>query len=200
MDNFKIKAPFDWIVRKIDFKVGDKITAADTKYVYLENPNLVEIVLLLDQIDIVKIEEWMDTEIEFDAYPGLIFKWTLSEINTTPSISAWVVSYQVKISMDKWNTKIYGWMTANVKIIAKQKDNIIKVPVTYIEKNWDKNFITNIDGEKIEVVLWIENNNMVEVISWLEAWDKIIKQVSNVNNTYFGMTEEEMSNMNGMWM
>jgi multidrug resistance efflux pump len=74
LDNLQIVAPFDGTLRKIDFKVGDKITSTDEKYVYLENPNLVEVSILLDQIDVVHVRPGMKVSVELDAYPGETFE------------------------------------------------------------------------------------------------------------------------------
>ncbi|MEI6673267.1 MAG: HlyD family efflux transporter periplasmic adaptor subunit [bacterium] len=69
LENLQIIAPFDGTLRKIDFKVGDKVISNDEKYVYLENPNLVEVSILLDQIDVVKVKPGMKVQVELDAYP-----------------------------------------------------------------------------------------------------------------------------------
>ena len=42
----------------------------------------------------------------------------------------------------------------------------------------------------IEVELWISNENMVEIISWLELWDKIMKEVSKTSTN--GLSEDLM--------
>ncbi|MEI7920114.1 MAG: hypothetical protein WCH65_08450 [bacterium] len=74
LENLQIIAPFDGTLRKIDFKVGDKVTSSDEKYVYLENPNLVEVSILLDQIDVVNVQPGMNVEVELDSYPGETFE------------------------------------------------------------------------------------------------------------------------------
>ena len=69
LDDLQIVAPFDGTLRKIDFKVGDKITSTDEKYVYLENPNLIEVSISLDQLDVVKVKPGMTVQVVLDAYP-----------------------------------------------------------------------------------------------------------------------------------
>lgn len=191
IENYQITAPFDWIIRKIDFEIWDKVQPTNPKYIYIENPNLIEISLLLDQIDIVQVEEWMIAEVEFDAYPGIIFSGVLWEIDTSANITAWVVSYTVKISIDKCDYKIYGGMTANVKIIIDRQEQATQIPNTYIQKIWDKNYVKNGSGEMIEVKIWITNDNMTQIISWLKQGDKIIKEVSNTATN--SLWEEMMS-------
>ncbi|MEI6118724.1 MAG: HlyD family efflux transporter periplasmic adaptor subunit [bacterium] len=73
LEDLQIIAPFDGTLRKIDFKVGDKVTSSDEKYVYLENPNLVEVSISLDQIDVVNVKPGMSVEVILDSYPGVTF-------------------------------------------------------------------------------------------------------------------------------
>ena len=48
----------------------------------------------------------------------------------------------------------------------------------------------NGSGDLIEVNLWISNDNMVEIISWLELGDEIIKEVSKTSTN--GLSEDLM--------
>lgn len=192
LESYQITAPFDWKIRKIDFELWDKISATSTKFIYIENPDLIEISVLLDQIDIVQVELDMPAEVEFDAYPWVIFQGTISDIDTKANISAWVVSYTVKINIDRWDYKILGWMTANVKIILDRKVDIIQVPTTYIQHIWEKNYVANSSGDLVEVEIWIWNDNMVEILSWLKLGDKITKEVSKTSTNTLS---EEMMDM-----
>lgn len=181
IENYQIIAPFDWIIRKIDFEIWDKITSTNPKYIYIENPDLIEITLLLDQIDIVQVSKWMPAEIEFDAYPEIIFTWIIDDIDTKANISAWVVQYTVKININKWDYKIFGGMTANVKIIINRQENTIQIPTTYIQNIEWKDYVQNNSWDLIEIVKWISDNNMTQILSWLKVWDQIIKKVSNIS-------------------
>ena len=192
LDSYQITAPFDWKIRKIDFEIWDKISATNPKFIYIENPDLIEISIALDQIDIVQVEEWMPAEVEFDAYPWVIFYGEISDIDTKANISAWVVSYTVKVHIDKWEYKIFGWMTANVKIIIERQEEIIQVPTTYIQYIWEKSYVTNSSWLLVEVELWIVNDNMTQVISGLNDWDQIIKKISNsAQSSLFNMDDME---------
>jgi len=196
LESYQITAPFDWVVRKIDFEVWDKLYASNPKFIYIENPDLIEISVQLDQIDIVNVEEWMPAEIEFDAYPGEIFYGTISDIDTKANITAWIVSYTVKIHIEKWDYMILWWMTAKVKIIIDRQENAIQIPTTYIQNIWEKNYVKNSSGDLIEVELWLANDNMVEIVSGLNNWDQIIKEVSKNSKWLFdGMSLEEMDEM-----
>lgn len=194
LESYQITAPFDWVVRKIDFEIWDKLYASNPKFIYIENPDLIEISVQLDQIDIVKVSEWMPAEIEFDAYPGEIFYGTISDIDTKANITAWVVSYTVKIHIEKWDYMILWWMTANVKIIVNRQEDVLQVPSTYIQAIWEKNYVVNGSGDLVEVEIWISNDSMVEILSGLNNWDQIIKEVSKTATNGLGEDLMEMHN------
>ena len=194
LETYQITAPFDWKIRKIDFEEWDKISATNQKFIYIENPDLIDISLFLDQIDVVQVEIWMPAEVEFDAYPWVIFYWEISDIDTKANISAGVVSYTVKVHIDKWEYTIYGWMTANVKIILNRQTNVIQIPTTYIQEIWEKNYVVNWSGNLVEVQVWIANDNMIEIISGLEIGDEIVKEVSKTSTNGLGEDLMNMSN------
>lgn len=56
IEDYELRAPFDGIVNKVDLKMGDNLSANNENYIYLINPNLVEITINLDQIDIMKVK------------------------------------------------------------------------------------------------------------------------------------------------
>lgn len=201
LEMYQITAPFDWKIRKIDFEEWDKISATNQKFIYIENPDLIDISLFLDQIDVVQVEVWMPAEVEFDAYPWEIFYGKISDIDTKANISAWVVSYTVKVNIEKWDYTIYGWMTANVKIILNRQTDVIQIPTTYVQEIWERNYVVNGSGDLVEVEIWISNDSMVEIVSGLNNWDQIIKEVSKDAKWLFdGMSLEEMDEMYDDWM
>ena len=196
LDSLQIVAPFDGMLRKIDFKVGDKVTSSDEKYVYLENPNLVEVSILLDQIDVVNVKPGMKVEVILDAYPGEIFEGILGDIDSTPTTTNGVVSYTVKVSIDKWTKIMYSWMTASVKIIIENKENVIVIPTTYIQSQWDIKYVLNENSNQVNIEVGATDGTMTEVVSGLTQGmtiAKIIKTSTSTSNSSssFGMP--------GMW-
>ncbi|NCP77049.1 HlyD family efflux transporter periplasmic adaptor subunit [bacterium] len=85
---YQLEAPFDGVVRKIDFKLGDNIVTSSSStiaYLYIENPNLVEITATVDQLEVVKLKLGQDAKIVFDSFSTLTFTGKVSDINSTPT-------------------------------------------------------------------------------------------------------------------
>jgi len=58
----------------------------------------------------------------------------VTEINPAAVITSGVTSYQVRITLDRGETKIYSGMTAVLKLIIETKENVLVVPTGFIQK------------------------------------------------------------------
>lgn len=186
--NYELKAPFDGNIDMITFKIGDNITnnIISSEWITVSNPNFYEINMLIDQVDIVKIEKGQLANITFDAYPWYTITGEISNIDPTPTISAGVVSYTAIIVMGKWEKKIYDSMTVNIEIMTEQADNIIVVPTTAIQTRWEKTFVqTKESGATIikMVEIWVNDNFNTEIISWLNIWETVLLNEYSISSS-----------------
>lgn len=178
LEDYILTAPFDWVVRKIDYMVWDNLTTDTDKYVYIENPNLLEITVMLDQIDIVWVKLWMQATVTFDAYSTTPVNALISSIDTTPTSTSWVVSYEVKIVLDddSFTEKVLSWFSADVEIITESKEDILLLKTSAItEKDWKYyvNLIKDWKQVETEVEIGIASDWMTEIISWISEWDEV---------------------------
>lgn len=188
IQNFELRAPFDWTIDNITLKVWDKLSnsSQDEKSIYLINPNMIEVKIKLDQVDIVKAKEWMPAQVTFDSYPDKIFKWQLWAIDSKPIDDNWIKKYQIKIVIDKWDLNIFSWMSANVDIVLKNIKNALLVPTMSIETDNEtsESFVTvhkNWLNEKRVIETWINWNWQTQVTKWLEIWEQILEINFNEN-------------------
>ena len=180
-ENYEIRAPFDGNVDVINIKLGDKITAdiINEKSITVSNPNIYEIDMLIDQVDIVKVNKGQPVEIAFDSYPDYIITWAIWEIDPTPTTNAWVVSYTAKVVMTKGEKKIYDSMTVTVTIITEKKSNTLIVPSTAIQVESGSRIVQIMQGTEIiekKVVVGIKDAINTEILSGLSLGDKILTQ------------------------
>ena len=190
-DNYTLKANFDWVITKMNMQVWDWVWSSNNssnwneKYVYVENPDNLEIILDIDQTDIVKLEVWKEVQISLDALPGSSYTWILSEIDTTAWDSWsdyygwWSTSYKAKVIFTKNADDTILWsMTATVNIVLDRADDVLIVPNIAI--SYDDNYspivmkVVNDKYKKTPIEIWISDMANTEVISWLEEWDVIM--------------------------
>lgn len=182
IENYEIRAPFDWLVDTISLKVGDNLStnSAEEKYINLINPNIIEIKIKLDQADIVKVKKWTEANITFDSIPDAAFTWAISFIDSKPTDDNWVKKFLVKMMIDKWELNIFSWMTANVEIIFEKIDDCILVPSMSVELDAEKwtNYVTVLvdwKKEKRTVEIWLTNDSMTQILSWVNVWEQILE-------------------------
>ena len=178
LKDYELESPFDGIVRKIDYKVGDKLLSDSDKYVYIENPNGVQIPVSLDQVDIVKVNIGKKATIIFDAYPTLKVEWTIHSIDYTPVKTSWVVSYTAYliITDSSFDKKILSWMTANINIVTEKKDNILLLPSSAISSENNKYYVQKVQNnqtKKVEIQTWLSVWGKTEIVVWLSLWDTV---------------------------
>ncbi len=207
LDKYRIEAPFDGILRQIDFKVWDNIVSDDSKYIYIDNPNLIEITAQLDQIDIAKIQAWQEVKIAFDSYTDASFTGSVTQINTTPISTSWVTSYEIKVSFDKWEHSIYSWMTAKIEIITNKKSDVLILPSQFVTSgSWGITTVLSVQGKKKEVVVWITTSSQSEIVSWLEEGDKVVRLITistssttSSSKTWTSSSSSSRRNSSDMW-
>ncbi len=120
-EDYQIIAGFDGVVSISNGKAGE-ISTVETN-ITIEVPDLYEIDVLIDQLDIVKIRPKQETTVSFDSFPNIVFSGSVESIDATPITNQGVVSYTVKIYISvPAEIKLYNNMTATVTIILNEKN------------------------------------------------------------------------------
>ena len=188
-DKYELIAPFDGILRKIDFQVGDNIVSDEDKYASLQNPNLLQINVLLDQIDIVSVREGQEVAIVFDALPTETFSGMIEEVDPTPVVSSGVVSYTASITIEKGEARIFSGMTASVEIFLAKKEGVPLLPSSALSSRRGKSFVQKMEnGNSIEteVETGLVEKGKTEIVSGLSEGDRVL--VSDVSAASAGST------------
>ena len=191
-ENYTLKANFDGVITKMNMQVWDWVWSSSNtndsneKYVYVENPDNLEIILDIDQTDIVKLEVWKEVQISLDALPWSTYTWILSEIDTTAWDSwwdyygGWSTSYKAKVIFSKNAEDTILWsMTATVNIILDRADDVLTIPniaISYDNESYEPVVmkVVNWKYQKTQIEVWISDMANTEVISWLDEWDTIM--------------------------
>ena len=159
-EDYQIIANFDGLVTKVERQVWDSISSSNNsssteKYIYVETPNLLQVTLDVDQIDIVKISVWMPVQVVLDALSDQTFTGVISEIDTMSESSSYKASVVFQKHSD--DQKVLGGMSASVKVTLEQATDTIIVPSPAIADN--------VNGEKIVR---------------LKKWDQRVDQVVEI--------------------
>jgi HlyD family secretion protein len=189
--DYFVRAPFDGIVAKINIEKSDSVSQSTIIAKMISSQKLTEI--SLNEIDVAQVKIGQEAILTLDAFPQFEIKGRVIEISTVGTEEQGVVSYNVKISLEKESAEIKPGMSVNAKIFVSKKDNVLLVPLAaiksdsrgnYVEivKNYNpekKDFLKPLDIpqdliEKRYIKAGISNDEFTEVLEGLKEGEVII--------------------------
>lgn len=123
-----ITAPSDGVIAELDVKTGDTVTAGGTVATVFD-PNSMETVLSVDELDISKVSVGQKATITLDAVSGKTFSGSVTQIDPIGSSSNGVSTYSVTVSIDNPSGIKVG-MTTNADIITQSKTDVVVLPAS----------------------------------------------------------------------
>jgi HlyD family secretion protein len=143
LDNYKIIAPINGVITKINNKVGDTIKAGD-QLSDISDPTQMEFDIPVDELDIAKLQVGQKTNITVDALPDTLKAPVIGEVakvavtgTSESGVTTFIVTVKVNDNLDK----LKGGMNANGEIEVSNKDNILLVPIEAITTVNGKSFV-----------------------------------------------------------
>ncbi len=174
-----LHSPIDGIVSRQDLKLGE-IISANTIVISVISQNQFQIEANVPEADIAKIQVGNPAKITLDAYGNdIIFQAKLISIDPAETIVEGVSTYKITLQFDEENEKIKSGMTANIDILAAEKDNVLAVPSrAIITRNGDRFVKVLGDKNKTEerkVILGLKGSDgNTEILSGLQEREKVV--------------------------
>jgi HlyD family secretion protein len=173
----QIVAPISGIVTEFDAKVG-QLASPSVPLVSIISSGGYEVDAGVSETDVGKISIGDKVTMTLDAFPNETFLGSVFYIAPAETNVGGVVSYQIKISFDKPNSKLKSGLTANIDIQTKHKDNILILPQYAILQNDSGTYVETLENKQTiqhPVVLGIEDQKgNVEVISGVTLGEQVL--------------------------
>jgi multidrug efflux pump subunit AcrA (membrane-fusion protein) len=170
-----LRAPFSGIVSEIHKNKGE---VASGTIVSLVSDNLYQIVVNIPEIDIANINAGDDVEVRFDAYDDVVFDAKVSFVSPIAVTTNGVATFKTTILFSEADERIKAGLSANVKILAEERENVLSVPSRAVIEESGKRFVRVMEGEtsyrRIPVTIGLRGGGMTEIIAGLEGGEKII--------------------------
>jgi macrolide-specific efflux system membrane fusion protein len=136
----------------------------------------------VDESDIGRVHKGQKARIVLDAYPAQPIEGTVFDILYEGKNVSNVITYGVKVRPDRVPPFFRSQMTANVSFEVSRKDNALVLPSFVVRTQSDGTRVVSLpptpdsDGKPIvrEVKAGLENDDSVEIVSGLEAGDKVL--------------------------
>jgi HlyD family secretion protein len=126
----RITSPIDGIVVSRSVDVGQTVAAAfqaPTLFLIANDLTKMQILANIDEADVGKVREGLETKFTVDAYAGETFNGTIRELRQAPTTIQNVVTYPAVIDAPNPDRKLRQGMTASVTITSARKDDAIRV-------------------------------------------------------------------------
>lgn len=176
-----IKAPADGTITSVDIKTGE-LASALKEVLILQDISNIYLEANINEANVDSLSVGMAVDVTYDAFGSeRIFKGNITKIDPSSTIISGVVNYKVTTSVEQIEGLRPG-MTANMTILAKEKNNILTIPERSIitNENGDRvvRLITNTKKKKfkeVPVVTGMEGDGgLVEVVSGLQNGDEYV--------------------------
>jgi HlyD family secretion protein len=131
LDHTLIRSPIDGIVIDRNIVVGETVgasTQGPALFTIAKDLRQVQLHANVDEADIGRVAINQAASFAFDSFPGQTFSGEVVAIRTMPELEQTIVTYEVVISADNAERQLLPGMTANVRIVVSQRDNVLKVP------------------------------------------------------------------------
>jgi HlyD family secretion protein len=131
LDRTYIRAPVSGTVISRNVDAGQTVAAslqAPTLFTIAKDLSAMEVDTSVDEADVGRLRVDQQATFTVDAFPRRNFRGVITQIRKAPTIVQNVVTYTVVISADNPDRALLPGMTANVRIVVDQRDNVLKVP------------------------------------------------------------------------
>ena len=220
-DEYFITAPIDGTVIKKDARIGDKLQRNNNgskELAIIYDLSELNFDMDIDELDITKIKNGQEVNVQADAFNNKIFKGVITNISLVAANSNGVTNYPVTVTIYDRGELLPG-MNVDAYIVLSRVDDAIAIPtgalqrgnVVYVlnssptikSKNYNTEGISDRvknrvpDGfTAINVEVGISNENYIEIKSGLQEGDKVYVSETVGNNNQF----RGMGGMGGMRM
>jgi multidrug efflux pump subunit AcrA (membrane-fusion protein) len=139
-----VKAPISGTVVSLPAQVGMTISQS-VPLARIAGGNALEIKVYVAERFISKMALRLPCEITLDAYPGEIFRGSITEIS--PVVDPASRTMEVKINVENPGSRLKAGMFAKVRIITERKNNIVKIPSGAMIQRFGQNYIFAVETD-----------------------------------------------------
>ncbi len=131
LNNTTIRSPIDGIVLSRNINPGETVTSGGQPlFLISQELSNMKIDTNVSEADIGKIQKDQKAYFTVDAFPNQTFEGMVYQIRNEPITNNNVVTYNVVISIDNEKNILKPGMTADVKVVVAEQNNVMRVPTS----------------------------------------------------------------------
>ncbi|HRK23621.1 MAG TPA: efflux RND transporter periplasmic adaptor subunit, partial [Beijerinckiaceae bacterium] len=131
LGNTDIRSPVDGVVVQRNVELGQPVAAslqAPTLFLVAQDLRQVQIQANVDEADVGRVRDGQPVSFTVNAYPGRTFQGKVKLVRLGSQTVQNVVIYTTVIDVDNPDIALKPGMTANLRIVTEQRDNVVRVP------------------------------------------------------------------------
>ncbi|MDR1428960.1 MAG: efflux RND transporter periplasmic adaptor subunit [Spirochaetaceae bacterium] len=118
-----------------------------------------EIRLYVAERFISKIAMSLPCEITLDAWPGEVFRGSISEIS--PVLDPSSRTMEVRINVDNPGSRLKAGMFAKVRVITEQKANIVKIPAPAMIQRFGESYVFTVETDPADPAFLLARRTVI---------------------------------------
>jgi HlyD family secretion protein len=173
--NATLTAPFTGVITAVNVSLGEQASGIVVEMV---NPNSLELVLDVDEVDISDVILGQTAVINLETWPNSQIEATVVSIapRNTAAQGSGLVTYAVYLALGPTELPLRAGMTANANLITAQRSNVLLVPNRAItpDRTAGKYFVTLASGDVVEVTIGLRDEANTQITSGLNEGDQLL--------------------------
>ncbi len=187
----EIYSPISGIIISADKEEGEAISGTNsaaqaTTIMTVADLSQMVVEVNVNEVDIGKLKSGQGAGIALDAFPEERFKGKIISIAPSSEISEGIVTYLVKVKVDKPERYLKPGMSAEVEIFAAKREDAILVPQSALQEKDGKNYLRIKRGKEfkqVEVKVGLITEESVEIISGVKEGEEIFLGEEGVHSS-----------------
>jgi HlyD family secretion protein len=194
LNDYSIFSPSSGVITVLNVEKDGSVSSGANLMTLAANQKIAEITL--NEVDVANVKVGQKTNLTFDAIDDLNITGTVSEIDTTGTVSQGVVSYGVTIIFDMQDERVKSGMTVSATIITEVKQNVLVVAssaiktsggISYVEVLSDVDILSGASSTGViakilptqqTVTVGLSDDIFVEITSGLKEGDLIVAKTT----------------------
>ncbi len=162
LDETNLVAPYAGIISTINAKpgtasygVGGSGGTSNNVAMVISDVSTLYVDITVDETDIGKVQVGQPVQVTLNALLNVTLTGKVLRITQTANTSATVITYVVRVALDKTDAPIRAGMSANATIVVSQAQNVLRVPNSFLRVNNTTGqatvLLVNPDGTLVQV-------------------------------------------------
>ncbi len=182
----RLTSPISGVITRVDAVVG-QVATPDRVVVEIADLSMLWLTANVDELDVDSLYAGLPADIRLDALPGESFTAQVGTIALVSTVrSNGVITYPTRFQITTADERIRPGMTAEVRILLAQRENVLVVPSAFIRAENGQTFVTlqlpNGSLQDIAVGVGLQSRDAVEIINGLRQGDVLVLNTGEITS------------------